>query len=108
MSARDLALFDLPAAPVVRRGLAPERDARPRRGGVPKDAPRMNGCPSPGCRIYVPRQRLACSDHWFSLPADLRKAINDTYRRDTQRHLQLYREAVRLLIQNATREDLRS
>ena len=68
----------------------------------------MNGCPSPGCRIYVPAKRLACSDHWFSLPAELRKGINDTYRRDTQRHLQLYREAVRLLIQNATREAHRS
>ena len=73
MTTRELALFELPQEPVVRRGLAPERHAvRPKRGGL------------------------------------LRKGINDTYRRDTQRHLQLYREAVRLLIQNATREAHRS
>jgi hypothetical protein len=106
----ELALFDLPPAPVVRRGLAPERHAqvaRKKRGGLPKDAPRMNGCPAPGCRIFVPRRRLACSDHWFTLPPELRQAINDTYRRDVRKHLELYREAVRLLHLNATREDPR-
>lgn len=103
----ELALFPLPTEPKVRRGLAPERD-RParRRGGLPKDAPTKNACPSPGCRIWVPARRLACSDHWFSLPSELRTAINDTYRRDVRRHLELYREAIRLLHLNAQREDL--
>jgi hypothetical protein len=68
----------------------------------------MNGCPAPGCRIFVPARRLACSDHWFSLPAELRDGINATYRRDVRRHLELYREAVRLLHLNAQREDPRS
>lgn len=48
--------------------------------------------------------RLACSDHWHELPEQLRSDINATYRRDTGRHLELYREAVRLLIANATRK----
>jgi hypothetical protein len=106
--AQELALFELPAAPVVRRGLAPEPHRPPRRGGLPRNAPTMNACPAPGCRIWVPVRRLACSAHWFSLPAQLRKGINDTYRRDVRRHLALYREAIRLLHLNAQREDPRT
>jgi hypothetical protein len=41
--------------------------------------------------------RLACSDHWFLLPEELRREISATYRRDRGRHLQLYIQAVRFL-----------
>jgi len=66
--------------------------------------PTHHPCPAPGCSFHVPMKRLACSAYWHALPADLRAAINDTYRRDRRRHLELYREAVRLL-HTITRED---
>jgi hypothetical protein len=83
---------DAHAGPSVRQILAA---ARARRTGPP--APSHHRCPSPGCNIHVPMRRLACSDHWFALPAELRDAINSTPRRDRRRQLELYREAVRLL-----------
>lgn len=97
-----------PAAPPIRRGLAPERDQRPgRRDGLPRNAPTSSRCPGPGCRIWVPMPRLACAAHWSSLPASLRRQLDATYRRDPRRHLDLFREAVRLLHVNALREDPR-
>jgi hypothetical protein len=69
--------------------------------------PTSHRCPALGCGIYVPMRRVACSDHWFSLPQELRDGINATYGRDLRRHLELYREAIRLLT-TSTREDHRS
>lgn len=89
------------ASDSVRRILAMAR-ARAARKGPPQ--PTHHRCPSPGCTMRIPMRRLACSDHWFGLPEDLRSAINVTPRRDRRRQLALFREAVRLLHLNA-RED---
>lgn len=37
--------------------------------------------PCPGCgALGVPRHQLACKPCWLRLPADLRNAVNGTYR----------------------------
>jgi hypothetical protein len=38
-----------------------------------------HACPG-GCGRRVPRDLFACSACWYRLPAELRQAINDTYR----------------------------
>jgi hypothetical protein len=67
-----------------------------------RGAPRRHECPATACTIWIPMHRLACSDHWFSLPEQLRSEINRTYRKDRRAHLAAYREAVCLLTRNAT------
>jgi hypothetical protein len=37
-------------------------------------------CAAPGCRVKVRAEMLACRDHWFALPSDLRVTINAAYR----------------------------
>jgi hypothetical protein len=32
-------------------------------------------CPKPGCREQVEFDRLACRQHWFELPKDLRERL---------------------------------
>jgi hypothetical protein len=58
---------------------------------------RRHRCPSPDCHTFVPMERLACTTHWFALPADLRVRLNRTFRRNGQQHLAAYREALRFL-----------
>lgn len=60
-------------------------------------APRRHRCPAPHCRIWVPLHRLACSDHWFALPASLRRELDRTYRQDRRGHLKAMTEAFHLL-----------
>ena len=78
-----------------------------RPAGAPQRGPTSHRCPAPGCPIYVPIRRLACSDHWHSLPEQLRTDINRTSRRDRRRQIELYREAVRHLGMSTSREDHR-
>lgn len=107
MRGTELALFDLPVPPRIRRGLAPERHQvrKPKqRGGLPKDAPTKNACPSPGCPVWIPARFLACSTHWQTLPRQLRRDLDATYRKDVRRHLELFRQAVRLLGAHTLRE----
>lgn len=37
-------------------------------------------CPG-GCGARVPQHQLACKPDWYRLPAPLRRAVNDAYRR---------------------------
>lgn len=39
-------------------------------------------CPAPGCGRQVPFERFACTQHWFSLPAELRERLLFEYRRN--------------------------
>ncbi len=37
-------------------------------------------CDAPGCDRIIPRGKLMCGEHWFALPAPLRRAINENWR----------------------------
>jgi hypothetical protein len=41
-----------------------------------------HACPGPSCTRRVPRHQFACPHDWGRLPAELRREINATYRRD--------------------------
>lgn len=58
----------------------------------------------PGCDAQLPRNILACRQHWYSLPADLRREINRTWKSgDLDQYLSARREAVALLDPQAER-----
>jgi hypothetical protein len=40
----------------------------------------MHECPATGCAVRVARSKLACSRHWYQLPADIRSAVWRGYR----------------------------
>ncbi len=44
----------------------------------------MNTCPHPTCDRDISRGEFACRTHWLALPARLRDAITDTWRRRRQ------------------------
>ncbi len=50
-------------------------------------------CPG-GCGRQVGRHHFACKACWYRLPADLRRPISATYRRDTGAHLAAMADAV--------------
>lgn len=37
-------------------------------------------CPSPECIERLPYHILACKNHWYEVPPDLRSAVNRTWR----------------------------
>lgn len=49
---------------------------------MPDQAPRTHECPAPGCVRRVPRHQFACPADWYRLPVEIRRAINDGFRRD--------------------------
>ena len=56
-------------------------------------ASRTHTCPGK-CGAKVPSHRFACRADWFRLPADLRQAITDNYRRNPAAHFAAVRDAV--------------
>ena len=40
----------------------------------------MKTCPAAGCGISIRRGVFMCREHWFQVPAPLRRQINDTWR----------------------------
>ena len=39
-----------------------------------------HACPMPECMAVVPNRMLACRDHWYELPAELRREVSASYR----------------------------
>jgi hypothetical protein len=37
-------------------------------------------CPSDGCTRSVPQTQLACREHWYALPKEIRDEVWRTYR----------------------------
>lgn len=54
--------------------------------------PSTHSCPC-GCGRDIARNKLACAPGWYRLPAELRKAIRNTYLVDRARHMDLVVEA---------------
>lgn len=42
--------------------------------------PQRRACARPGCTVRVSKGLLACRPDWYTLPADLRRTITDSYR----------------------------
>lgn len=64
---------------------------------------RPHECPAPGCSRKVPFDQLACRDHWYALPKDLRDEVWAAFRRNGQgspRHQNAVGEAIRWLREN--------
>ena len=52
-------------------------------------------CAAPGCDVEISRGKLFCRDHWFMLPASLRRSIVITFQHRMRRdYAQLYSEAI--------------
>lgn len=49
---------------------------------MPELPDRTHQCPAPECRRRVPRHQFACPADWGRLPAELKRGINEGYRRD--------------------------
>lgn len=47
--------------------------------GPPEDVTEDHECPSPGCVVRLPPNRLACRRHWYQLPQDIRDRIWANY-----------------------------
>jgi hypothetical protein len=41
---------------------------------------RVHDCPVAGCAVKVPRTRLMCKGHWYSVPKPLRDEVWRAYR----------------------------
>lgn len=41
--------------------------------------PPSHECPAPRCEVWVPDNQLACKQHWFALPKELRARIWNHY-----------------------------
>lgn len=54
-------------------------------------------CPAPSCTVQVPRSQLACRNHWYALPIDMRREISRAYRNGEPDHLDLVLDAVAYL-----------
>ena len=59
----------------------------------------LHKCPMPGCSIKIPQTKLACRDHWYELPAELRREVSASNRDrrpgSFDRHLTAVRAAYR-------------
>ena len=62
-----------------------------------------HACPMPGCMAVVPNRMLACRDHWYELPAELRREVSASYRDRSPtghaRHRNALRNAFRWYLQ---------
>ena len=59
----------------------------------------MRACPAKDCNNRIADEMVACTPHWYALPAELRTRILRLYRRKpgTELHRAAVLEAVRLL-----------
>jgi hypothetical protein len=59
---------------------------------------RWHVCPGPECEIRLPSHVLACSTHWYRLPAELRSHIRRAWNaQDLIEHRRAVRFAVEVL-----------
>jgi hypothetical protein len=55
-------------------------------------------CPAPPCNRQVRFEQLACRNHWYAIPADLRSRVWDAYLgRSTEDHSEVVAEAISYL-----------
>lgn len=61
-------------------------------------------CPVKGCREIRTGSQIACREHWYALPLDLRNRIWDLFRnqRGKPAHLSAIQEALRILKKGET------
>lgn len=54
---------------------------------------KLHACPG-NCNTRVPPRHVACRPCWWRLPAEIRKDITATYRRDMAAHRQALQAAI--------------
>jgi hypothetical protein len=61
-----------------------------------------HACPGVGCRMRVRPDRLACSNHWYRLPKELRDAVWLAWQNSpgSSEHMAAMAEAVRWYREN--------
>lgn len=40
----------------------------------------LHACPAKGCPMLLPFELMTCKRHWYSLPPDLRRRVNASWR----------------------------
>lgn len=68
---------------------------------MPELPPASHECPAPDCAMRVPRHQFACPRDWQRLPAELRRAINETYRVNWPAHIEAMNTAIAWFEANA-------
>jgi hypothetical protein len=58
-----------------------------------KPRPDMNACPHHNCKKLKPRDRYACSRHWFALPQPLKNKIYNGHRASASLWVEADKEA---------------